>query len=205
MTINKYNQMDLHFGSTEKLLSSFLKGALFLVRHFSLTFFYVLYIFMAIVGLYGDPLYVHTFVFLYFTLFLCGSSFLLLFLYKYVPSRDFVYHLVGKQYFEKYFVQHFGGFLVPLLLLLAIFIPAGIEQYTYEDRLMIYNGVIEPLTEAYMIEFDYAGGVAKKVGNTVYIEKHVQTPRLEDIYKTIQSVARPCNGAIVDLVRKMSL
>ena len=205
MTRNKYNQFDPQLGSAEKLLSYFLKATLFLVNLFSINVFYVFYIFMAIVGLYGDPQYVHTFVFLYFTLFFCGSSFVLLFLSKHLPSRRYVYYLVGEQYFDKYFVQHFGGFLVSLLFLLAIFVPAAIEQYTYEQRLMLYNGVVQPLTEAYMIEFDSAGGVAKKVGNTVHIEKYVQTPRLADIYKTIQSLVCPCNGAIVDLVRKMGL
>ena len=99
MIYNKYNQMGPNFGFTEKLLSYFLQGTLFLVNLFSITFCYVFCIFMAIVGLYGNPIYVHTFVFLYFTLFLCGSSFVLLLFSKHLPSREYVYHLVGKTIF----------------------------------------------------------------------------------------------------------
>lgn len=193
MISNYYNPSNPDFEKfniPEKLLFYFLRTTFPLVFYFSTTFLYIFYFFISIVGIYGKKSNVCTNVFLCFVLFLCALSIVFSILLKIPRFKQYVEYLIGKQFVDKYSVKGFNGFLAPLMFILAVFLPITLEYYSFHQRLDLYQRVMDPLFEAYIIESNHY---------------KTYTPQMGIIDEMMKSFVKPSHGIITEIVRKIGL
>lgn len=187
----------------EKSFFYVLKTVIFLVFSFSKTFLYTLYFLLTTIGIFGNTSNFITNLFFSFVLFLAISNLVLLFLLNYKVSKDFIEKLIGADFILRYWKNSFHGSFSLFLLILGIILPIGIEQYSFRERELTYQTILDLLFKSYAYLFKAVGGIIDE--KRMEVLKNVNTPEMENLYERIETQPKPQNGIIVDILREFDL
>ena len=98
--------------------------------------------------------------------------------------KQYVEYLIKKQFVEKYSYKGFNGFLAPLMFILPIFLPITLQYYSFQQRLDLYQRIMDPLVEAYLMESN---------------QYKTYTPQIRIIDKIMKSFIKPSHGIITEI------
>lgn len=119
---------------------------------------------------------------------------------------------IGPFLINKYCVKGLKGFLPCFLFLIAFLAPFLLEGYSYGSRLTLYYSIVDPLYQANELWFREGQlWYTENVGNLQDLKKTgmekeiLTTSQMKKITELINTYSQPCNGIVVEQLRRMGL
>lgn len=136
----------------DRMACNILKSSMLLVSYFSTTFWYLLYIAIATLGIFGNKSSIISWACLSFAIFLCTSAFILFVLLNCWGSHLYVVKRVGRDFLARHFLQDPQGLRNLLFLIGGFCLPLIVEELSFYDRLYLYNEMMGILTKTFQLE-----------------------------------------------------
>ena len=190
------------FTGFDRFLPFFLKGAISTTYYFSFSFLYSVFLILSAISIYGQRTSNLPYLFSFFVTSLWLFSFIYYASLSFKKPRQYMEKTVGQDFINKYSLKGHYSCLFPFLLTLAFVIPILLEDYTFEERMVTYNQIMEPLYECYVAAFSKSGGIIGDYANTGVIEKSARSPAMDRIYSEMLKYPKPLNGITIELVRR---